>query len=668
VEKRLMLALLLSAGVLLLWPYLFPQPERPPRTEPAPAVGAPQDPGAPASPERAGEPSGEISAQDLGPILGEPVADGEERTLELLVGTPGEVGSYRARFTNRGARLLQLQLGDSYDRPRLGAEEKLDPEHWTSLVESRISGGVPTGSMTLVSEASSRDLERAPLDRALWRMREIERGVEFDLAQGTGVRWIKRIVFQPGSYDVRVTLEIENQALDGSRKLGYLFCPAEVMPLESGDRYYIEPQAIAAGRSREDAQERTPLPEARSVQREDGASELSGGFAIPEDEIAFAGVHNKYFAMLMRGADPYSVASIASARWRRLRDDELSRSDPDVAAKPWRYVATDLVLALDLPARGERKVFEYVVYAGPKRPEPLLASDADHEALLNLDLGTFLCLPMDFIGNALLFVMRSFHRVVGNWGVAIILMTLLVRALLFPVNRRSQTAMARFQKKMKRLQPQLDEIKKRHADDPQKAREEQQKVTMREGLVPPLGGCLPVFVQIPIFFGLFSALRTAFELRHAPFALWIDDLSQPDALLELGWDTHLPLIGTIDHLNLLPILMIVLWVLQQRLMPTPTDEQAARMQKMMMFMPIVMGVFLYDYAAGLSLYMITQSGLGIVEQTLIKRLWPVDDTEPVKSTSKTFFQRMMERAQEAQRLQQGRQRDQDRKKGGKKKR
>jgi YidC/Oxa1 family membrane protein insertase len=129
---------------------------------------------------------------------------------------------------------------------------------------------------------------------------------------------------------------------------------------------------------------------------------------------------------------------------------------------------------------------------------------------------------------------------------------------------------------------------------------------------------------MPIFIGLFSALRTSSDLRHQPFALWIDDLSRPDELMYLGWDV--PIIG-LEYLNLLPILMVVLWILQQRGMPQPTDEQQARMQKMMMFMPIMFGFLLYNYAAGLSLYMITSSGLGIFEQKVIKKVWPVDSTE-----------------------------------------
>jgi len=235
------------------------------------------------------------------------------------------------------------------------------------------------------------------------------------------------------------------------------------------------------------------------------------------------------------------------------------------------------------------------------------------------------------LGHGMLAVLRFFHGLCGNWGVAIILLTLLVRLVLFPINRRSQTAMARYQSKMKRVQPKLEEVKKRFASDPKKLREAQARIMQEEGAFPPLGGCLPMFLQLPVFFGLFSALRTSFDLRQAPFGLWIHDLSRPDQLLRL--DLRLPLLPDIEYLNVLPILMVVLWVLQQLGMPKPADEQAARMQKMMMFMPVIFGVFLYNYAAGLSLYMMTTSGLSIIEQKVIKKLWPIDDTEVVKKKS-----------------------------------
>jgi YidC/Oxa1 family membrane protein insertase len=208
---------------------------------------------------------------------------------------------------------------------------------------------------------------------------------------------------------------------------------------------------------------------------------------------------------------------------------------------------------------------------------------------------------------------------------------------------RSQTAMGRYQSKMKRLQPRIDEIKKRHAKDPAAQRQEQAKLMQEEGAFPPLGGCLPMFLQIPVFIGLFAALRSSFDLRQAPFGLWIHDLAVPDRLLRLG--LTLPLVGPIEYLNLLPLLMVVLWIWQQKGMPMPADEQAAKMQKMMMWMPVMMGFFLYNYAAGLSLYMITQSGLGIVEQKVIKKVWPIDDAERPKKKS-GFMARLMEAQQQ----------------------
>jgi YidC/Oxa1 family membrane protein insertase len=238
-----------------------------------------------------------------------------------------------------------------------------------------------------------------------------------------------------------------------------------------------------------------------------------------------------------------------------------------------------------------------------------------------------MCISFNSIGNGLLWFLGIMHGITGNWGMAIILLTLCVRAALFPINRRSQTAMARYQKKMKRVTPRINEIKERFKNDPKKLREAQAKIMQEEKAFPPLGGCLPMFLQLPVFFGLFSMLRTSFDLRQEPFYFWIKDLSRPDQIASLGWE--LPLLGEIEYFNLLPILMVVMWILQQKGMPQPQDEQAARMQKMMTFMPIIFGFMLYNYAAGLSLYMLTSSTMAIFEQKVIKKKWPIDDAEIV---------------------------------------
>ena len=143
----------------------------------------------------------------------------------------------------------------------------------------------------------------------------------------------------------------------------------------------------------------------------------------------------------------------------------------------------------------------------------------------------------------------------------------------------------------------------------------------------PLGGCLPLFLQMPIFFGLFSAIRFDVDLRHASF-LWAGDLSRPDAFMSFESGFSIPCcIGPgvqIDGLNILPILMTIAWVINQKMMPKSPDPQVQQQQKMMMFMPIMFGFMMYSYAAGLSLYWLTSSLFGIFEQRVIKKIFPLD--------------------------------------------
>jgi len=351
---------------------------------------------------------------------------------------------------------------------------------------------------------------------------------------------------------------------------------------------------------------------------------------------------------LIHAADDGSRAALIGASWRRLRDDAWARENPGEADRARRQIVADLQLELALPPIGESRAWDFDLYAGPKDRAALEQAWPDHAVIPQQDLGW-----SNAVSSVLLVVLNGLHWVTRNWGIAIILLTILVRGALFPINRRSQTAMARYATKQKRLQPRIDEIKKKHANDPARQRQEQAKLMQQEGLFPPLGGCLPMFVQIPVFFGLYRALGVSFDLRQAAFLGWIKDLSLPDRLLEINLNTHLPFIGTIQYLNVLPPIMVALWIWQQRGMPLPADEQAAKMQKMMMWMPVMMGFFLYNYAAGLSLYMITQSSLGVLEQKVIKKYWPVDDRElPTKKTG--FMARLMEAQEQQMKKMQGR--------------
>ncbi|MCC6407198.1 MAG: membrane protein insertase YidC [Planctomycetes bacterium] len=637
-EKRLPIFLLLTFVVLFGWMafsrWLWPPP--PPSAQPQtpPTQSAPVEPGRAGSTDapiaQAPSASGAPVSGDARPDVTPRVEEAEERSLVLDLGKPGEPGSFRAVFSNRGARLVELRIGNYFVDETVKGDARLDWHNWTTILASTLSSGRETGSLSWRTIAGSDALRREPLENALWTMRELEdhTGVEFQLAPGLGVRFTKRVRFVPGTYRMEVDLELANEGLDTpAQKSSFVFRPAEVVPLESGDTFYQEPLAIAAGRPSDakpfelaDFAYQAPDPSGRV---------LKGSLDVPAEPLSYAGVNNKYFACLMRGADERGKASLVGAAWEHLRDDVFAAKGVEAASKSYRLLATDVLLSLEVPAKGQTAKFQYVVYAGPKDRELLKAEYADFDTLALHDLGFF-----SGIASLLVTVLRFFHSLVGNWGVAIILLTLSVRLILFPINRKSQTAMARYQKKMKRVQPELDAIKKKHADNPQALRQEQAKIMQREALFPPLGGCLPIFLQIPVFFGLFSALRTSLELRQAPFCLWMTDMAKPDRAMELGW--QLPFGFHIEYLNVLPPLMVVLWVLQQWLMPKPADEQQAKMQKLMMFMPIMMGVFLYNYAAGLSLYMITQSLVGILETTWIKKIWPIDDTEKPPSTTGIF--------------------------------
>ena len=605
-EKRLPLALFLAFLVLFAWTWLFPKPDAP-----APMPAAPGAVSEPGGPDAQGETSLSPPAEPAVPAI----ADTEERELVLLVGsqspagTEPRPGAYRARFTNRGAALLELTLADFMRAVGLDEEQRKDPANWLPLVESVGEGARRTSSLLLRTSDSSHELAPAGLDTVLWQMEELaapDVGVRFRYAPpGGAVLFEKTIRFEPGTWHLDVELALQNTGTAAGKSAEFVLVPAGVVPAELGDKFYREPTGVAIGA---DSGGKLEIASAHAP-----SLKASGALEVPTP-LVLAGVHSKYFAFLVREAKA-EQGSLLDATYTPLSDTTPIATGGK--AKP--LIQVEVPLRLALPPPGEQRRWEYVVYAGPKDPAPFVADFAPHELVLDADLS------VDWIARPLLRVLRFFHDLVGNWGVAIIVLTLCVRLALFPLNRRAQTSMARYQKKMKRVQPKLEEAKKRHADDPQKLREAQGRIMQEERAFPPLGGCLPIFLQMPVFFGLFSALRVSFDLRQAPFAGWIHDLSRPDHLLFLGLE--LPILPDVQYLNVLPIGMVALWVLQQMGQPKPADEQQARMQKMMLFMPVIFGVMLYNYAAGLSLYMMTTSTLSIVEQRLIRKLWPIDDTE-----------------------------------------
>ena len=209
--------------------------------------------------------------------------------------------------------------------------------------------------------------------------------------------------------------------------------------------------------------------------------------------------------------------------------------------------------------------------------------------------------------SAFNWLLAALYVFVRNYGVAIIVLTVLARVVTAPLTNKQMRSMER----MRALQPKLQELKDKHGDDRQKQSEEMMKLYRQEG-VNPLGGCLPMLLQLPVFIGLFYALRSSIQLRHAPFFGWIDDLSAPYLLFEL------PGIGI--PVRVLPLLNGLTMLVQQRI--TPMQGMDPAQQKMMTtMMPIVMTVVFYQFPSGLVLYWMVSSVLAVGHQLLIgKRL------------------------------------------------
>ena len=247
-----------------------------------------------------------------------------------------------------------------------------------------------------------------------------------------------------------------------------------------------------------------------------------------------------------------------------------------------------------VPAGGEQ-LLEFEYYSGPKEFRRLQAMPDQQEALMQFPP------VIGFLSKLLLSFMLFLESYLSNWGWSIVVMTICIKILFWPLTAKS----TRSQKAMQKLQAPLKEIREKYKDNPKKLQTEMMKL-YREHKVNPVAGCLPLLIQMPIFFALFYMLRSASELRFAEF-LWIKDLSQADTVAEIA---GLPI-------NVLPIIMGVTMFWQMQLAPTQATE--AIQQKVFKFLPFVFFIICYNFSAGLVLYWTVQNLLTILQQKLSNR-------------------------------------------------
>ncbi len=282
--------------------------------------------------------------------------------------------------------------------------------------------------------------------------------------------------------------------------------------------------------------------------------------------VRFAGIDRHYFLTVFQ----------SKAKTSSLRLDHSKGSASGCALSLVNYDRQGTVKP------GETVNLDYTFYAGPKELGLLQAQGADLTSAMHL--GTF-----SFIARPLLLVIEGFEKVTRNYGLAIILLTICLKLLFYPLVRASTISMH----KMKKLNPQMAAIKEKFKDD--RARQQQELMKfMAANKINPMKGCLPVLPQIPVFFAFYQVLQTSISLRHASFGLWIQDLS------------------AMDPYFVTPLLMGVAMFVQQKL--TPTSGMDKTQEKILMLMPIMFTVMMLTLPAGLTLYMLTNTVIGIAQQ------------------------------------------------------
>lgn len=345
------------------------------------------------------------------------------------------------------------------------------------------------------------------------------------------------------------------------------------------------------------------------------------------ETIKYAGVTDQFFSTVIRPENP-TVTRV----WGK---------PIQVSLKPNEKTVSAVRAAIHLPsialAPGKRETLKYRIFTGPKANTMLRKLENTKAAgdgwgdIMQYGWFGFVSRPLNWLLNNLHIGLDKLSTE-QSWGLSIICLTLIVRIFIWPLHAKSTHTM----KRMSKLQPKMAELKEKYADDPNKLNSEMMGLYKKYG-INPLGGCLPMFIQIPIFFGFFRMLDYAVELRNQPF-LWVDDLSQPDTV---GVWFGIPI-------NLLPIVMAGTSAIQMAMMPKTGDKMQ---QRIMMMMPLMFFFFCYNYASALALYWTTQNIFSIGQTWLMNKIPEPELVARKDGGKKSWVQRMAEKQAEMQKLQ-----------------
>jgi YidC/Oxa1 family membrane protein insertase len=361
----------------------------------------------------------------------------------------------------------------------------------------------------------------------------------------------------------------------------------------------------------------------RASYRVDVAEEITNGTSAPLSTDAYFQLTRDGKSV---GGDPYMTQTYTGAavyteqdKFQKVTFEDITKGKvayPKTSDNGWIAMIQHYFVAALLPPQKTQREFYtrkldgdlysigVIVPVGPIAPGatarvevPVYAGPQDQDHLQSVAPGLQLVVDygwLTVIAAPLFWVLKLFHGWAGNWGLAIILLTVVIKLIFFPLSAASYRSMA----KMKLVTPRLMKLREQYGDDKVKMNQAMMDLYKAEK-INPLGGCLPIVVQIPVFISLYWVLFESVELRHAPFYLWIKDLAAPDP-----W-------------YVLPTLMMVSMIIQTKMNPTPPDPVQA---KVMMIMPLVFGVMFYFFPSGLVLYWFVNNILSILQQWQISRM------------------------------------------------
>jgi YidC/Oxa1 family membrane protein insertase len=558
--QRMFLAIFLSLVILIGYKHFFapPVPVQEPVQESVPDQASP-----PATAENNKDNMTNVSPS---PVSGEQVVAGSAKETEIhqpLVGRDIKIETslYSAEISEVGAGFKTFKLKEY--------KESIEPD---SKLKDLITAKDNSDRSFAFTWGSAADLNTVSLALA-----DAE---ELNLAQGAapktlnmksksklGLEINRTFIFHADDYQVDLQVEVYNPLdvpVSGAPQLKIINRPFS----ESNNSFIFMGPAIFANNS---------LEEIDSDDFEESAKIISTNaeWVAYEDTYFLSGV-----ILNPQGKGQKKISTIS-----------LSKTDTD---------KTHIVVAGQnetLAAKG-RVIYQYKVFVGPKQISELKKAGSNLERIV--DFGWF-----DMMAKPTLHLLNFLYGYLGNYGLAIILVTVIIKLIFWPISQKGMKSM----KNMQKLQPKMAKLREKYKDDRERLSQEMMSL-YKTYKINPLGGCLPMVLQIPVFFALYKVLLQTIELRHSPFFLWITDLSAPDRLY-IGFD--LPYLG---GLPVLTLLMGASMFLQQKMSPTAMDPAQA---KVMMFMPVIFTFMFLNFASGLVLYWFINNLLSVLQQYMINK-------------------------------------------------